>query len=82
MNQHDWDALDMRIDRINRNMSDAACLVRVLAEIAEGTAGYHLKCTDCSTLAYIAVRYIDRLHFDIVKLKNDVEFPPSGRHCV
>lgn len=81
MNQHDLDALGTRAERICRNMSYTACLVRVLAEIVEGTAEYHIKSTDCSTLAYIVVRYIDRLNMDIIKLKSEVDYPPSGGHC-
>ncbi len=80
MNQHDWDALGMRVEKIARNMSDTACLVRVFAEVTDGTAGYHIQSVDYSTLAYIIVRYINRLQSDIFSLKSDVEFPPSTRH--
>lgn len=80
MNQNDLDALGMRIERIAGNMSDAACLVRALAEIVEGTAAYHLKDTDHSTLAYIVVKYINRIHSDITSLKNDFDNPASERY--
>lgn len=80
MKQYDLDVWDMRVERICSNMTDAVCLLRAWAELSVGNAGYLLKCTDCSTLAFIVVKYFNRIQQDIVGLKDDFEFPPSSRH--
>ncbi len=80
MKQYDLDALGMRITRICSYMSETACLTRVLAEISDESCGYFIKESDPSTLSNIVVKYIGRVHRDIIRLKNDFEFPVSSRH--
>lgn len=80
MKQYDLDVWDMRIERICSNMTYAVCLLRAWAELSLGNAGYVLKNMDCATLTFIVVKYFNRIHSDVVGLKNDFEFPPSGRH--
>lgn len=80
MKQSDLDVFDMRIERICSNMAYAACLLRAWAELSLGNAGYVLKKMDCETLAFMVVKYFNRIQNDVIGLKNDFEFPPSARH--
>lgn len=79
MNQHDLDALGMRIKRICDYMEETTCLSRVWAEINE-RYGYFVKRSDKTVLAQMTIKNMNRMKKDIIYLKNDFEFPPSTRH--
>ncbi len=80
MKQYDLDALEMRAHRMCRYTAETACLIRVFAEMVDGCSGYFVKNSDIPTLAGIVVKYANRVHYDALSLKYDLEFPASKKN--